>query len=1248
MVSKEAVVQEVQKLMGNQQFIRNMGIVAHVDHGKCISGDTRLQLTDGRLVTAKEIFDRVAFQSVKVKEDENETVYDANFENLKAFSLNAATGKIEKKQIQFAWKLRGGKVLNVKLRNGLKLTTTPEHKYVVLENLKFVEKTAQELTLGDAVICPKNISVEQKHDDELKAEILKKLNSSGFYLRLSPAFFEQFSIVLKEKFGTLVNAASFCGVSKDNFSACIRKRTFTFSNFLKLCTKLSVELGIAYGGIENIFYRGGNAARSKNSKPMSLPTNFEEFFFIAGLLFGDGSYDKLVVGKPELGRKFVIALNSVGIMPFFRNYAGKTPEISAGSKTLLNVLKVLFDYPSKRKSHNIHATSFLLTSPNNYIAAFLRGYFDCDGTVEKARGAISLTSVSNQMLSDVQSMLLRFNCASIVQGDTLYISGNSVVRFNKLVGFSLPDKIKKASELAAKVVGSYVLDVVPTSRIGLCELRESTSMNSISHNYYEYENEKVNPTVGSLTKLAQKTNSGLLQQICSEELAFIEVVEKTESVEKEVYDFTVADNHNFVAQGMFVHNTTLSDTLVARAGIISKELAGEQRVLDFDEQEQARGITIKAANVSIPFKFQEKFYLINLIDTPGHVDFGGHVTRAMRAVDGVILVVDCVEGIMPQTETVLRQALKEKVKPVLFINKIDRYINELKLDSSAMQQRFLKIISGVNKLIESFAPPEFKDAWMIDVTRGNVAFGTAFNKWALSFTTMKRNNLSFKDMYQKCVDGKHKDLQQIADLGDVILEMAINHLPNPVEAQKYRIPVIWHGDLQSEQGQAMLNSDPKGKVCFMVTAIQVDPHAGEVAVGRLYSGTLRKGSDLYCASKYKNEKLQQVAIYMGPDRLMVDEVPAGNIVALVGLKDVFAGETVSEGELVPFEKIKHHSVPVVTKSVEAKDPRDLVKLVEVLKKLEKEDPTLQVRINQDTGEHLMSGMGELHLEILEYKISKERGVPITTTPPIVVYNEAIAGASPELDGKSPNKHNKFKLSVEPLEASVVEAFEKGDVDPLKKGKELVESLIKAGLPRDEAKSILAIHNNNIFVDVSKGVQYLQEIKELAVEAFRQAMDQGPQAKEKCIGVKVKLHDATIHVDPAHRGPAQILPAIRRPIYAGMLMAKAHLLEPKQKIVVNVPSEYLGGVITLINGRRGQVMEIEQEGEVSTVNGKLPVAEMFGLASDMRGATQGRAAWYYEYAGYEKLPQDLQAKIIIQIRKRKGEPETVPTAKDFLE
>lgn len=511
-------------------------------------------------------------------------------------------------------------------------------------------------------------------------------------------------------------------------------------------------------------------------------------------------------------------------------------------------------------------------------------------------------------------------------------------------------------------------------------------------------------------------------------------------------------------------------------------------MLDYDPQEQARGITIKAANISLGFNYENQDYIINMIDTPGHVDFGGHVTRAMRAVDGVILVIDSVEAIMPQTETVLRQALKEKVRPVLFINKIDRLINELKLDSKGMQERFLKIISGVNKLIATYAPDEFKQEWQLSVEKGNVAFGTGFHKWAVSYPIMKKTGMNFKELYDLCAADNHAELRKKAPLEEVILEIVVRNLPSPITAQKYRIPVIWHGDKGNAWGRGMLTCDPKAPACFMVTAVQVDEHAGEVAIGRLYSGTIRKGTELYLAGQFKNQKVQSVAIYMGPDRVLVDEVPSGNIVAVIGLKDVFAGETASEGQMDAFEKIKHHSVPVVTKSVEAKNPRDLVKLIEVLQKLGKEDPTIRVEINQQTGEHLISGMGELHLEIIEYKIAKERGVEIETSPPIVVYQEAVLERGPELEGKSPNKHNKFKLEVMPLEEGVRKAIEEGTIDERTKGKELVEKLIAAGLERDEAKKIICIHRDNIFIDASKGVQFLQDIKELLIQAFEEAVE----------------------------------------------------------------------------------------------------------------------------------------------------------------
>ncbi len=383
--------------------------------------------------------------------------------------------------------------------------------------------------------------------------------------------------------------------------------------------------------------------------------------------------------------------------------------------------------------------------------------------------------------------------------------------------------------------------------------------------------------------------------------------------------------------------TTFSDNLLAGAGMLSEETAGKQRALDFHEDEASRGITIDSASVSMIHKVGGEDYLINLIDTPGHVDFGGDVTRAMRAVDGCVILSCAVEGVMPQTETVVRQALKELVKPVLFINKVDRLINEVKLTPEDMQAKFIKIIDHVNKLIEAIAPEGYKEKWKVGVGEGTVAFGSAFHNWALSFPYMKANNISFKDIIDAYQSDNHKELAKKAPLHEVVLNMSIKHHPNPVDAQKYRIPKIWHGDKDTPLGKNLVDCDPNGEPVFVPIKIVVDKHAGEIAAGRMFSGTLKQGDDVYMNLGKRPTRIQQVSVYKGANRVVVDQVTAGNVVGVVGLKDVFAGETVSKNPIEPFEAIKHLFDPVVTKSIEATKAADLPKLVEILRQIGKED-----------------------------------------------------------------------------------------------------------------------------------------------------------------------------------------------------------------------------------------------------------------------------------------------------------------------
>ncbi len=699
--------------------------------------------------------------------------------------------------------------------------------------------------------------------------------------------------------------------------------------------------------------------------------------------------------------------------------------------------------------------------------------------------------------------------------------------------------------------------------------------------------------------------------------------------------------------------TTLTDSLLAQAGIISKAVAGEVLYTNYEQIEKDRRLTIKSANISLGYEYKGKEYIINLIDTPGHVDFGGYVTRSMRAVDGVVLLVDPVEGVMPQTETVLRQALKEKAKPVLFVNKVDRLINELRLTPEQTYERLLNLINDINKLIDQYVPEEFIGKWRVSVEDGSVVFGSAMDKWAISMYLMKKNNVNFKHVFELTAQGEEglKKLQEIAPIDEATLAMVVEHLPSPRVAQKYRIPQIWHGDLNSEEGKAMLDVDANAKASIVVFGITYDEHSGEVAVGRIFSGTARKGTELYISGRAQTQRLQQVGIYMGRDRVTVESIPAGNIVALVGLKDVSVGDTLSEGKPIePFEQIVHYSKPVVTKAIEAKDSRDTTKLIEALRELSKQDPTIKVEINQETGEHLVSGMGELHLEIIETKLRDEFKIPIITSEPIVVYHETILSSAGPVESKTPNRHSKFYIKVDPLSESVLKALDEGAIrEGAPKGQAAIEAMVSAGLDRQIAKSAVYVSNNCILADVTHGVQYMNEVMELVVDGFTEAVKDGPLAREKCSGVLVSIVDATIHEDPVHRGPAQVIPAIRRGIYAAMLTAGVKLLEPKQIFTINLPQDYLSNVITFLQSKRSVIQSIGQEREQAVIAAKIPVSEVIkGFSNDLRGLTQGRAIWYYEFAGYEKLPEELQEKIVREIRTRKGQPPEPPTANQFLD
>ena len=701
--------------------------------------------------------------------------------------------------------------------------------------------------------------------------------------------------------------------------------------------------------------------------------------------------------------------------------------------------------------------------------------------------------------------------------------------------------------------------------------------------------------------------------------------------------------------------TTLSDNLIAGAGMMSEDLAGKSRVLDFADQESARGITINAASASMVHSVGGDDYLINLIDTPGHVDFGGDVTRAMRAVDGCIILTCAVEGAMPQTETVVRQALKEKVRPVLFINKVDRLINELQVTPEDMMSRFEEQITRVNTLIRQFAPEEHRKDWQVSVQGGTVAFGSAYHNWGITLPYMQKSGVNFTQIFEYCHNEQQKELAKKAPVHEVLLDMSVEELPSPVVAQKYRIPNIWQGDLESETGSAMISCDAAGPLSLMITKIWMDPHAGEVAVGRIYSGTISHGETVWALGGAKPERVQQVSMMVGSDRIQVPEVSSGNIVALTGVRSAAAGVTITrEEDATPFEAIRHYSEPVVTVAVEPKSMKDLPKFIDALRRLGKADASLQVSTNQETGEALLAGMGELHLEITVYRLEEEEGIKVTVSEPIVVYRESISADNKgrSFEGKSPGSEDHFSNLADILPDDVVNALREGTFGDgavrNKDARKVGDSFAEFGMNKDMMRKIYAINGTNLLVNDTKGIQNLHETRELIIDGFNDVCKKGPVADEPLMGVLVRLVDAKLHEDAIHRGPAQTIPAVRNAIKGALIRSKSVIFEPIQKIRIDAPNDVIGGVTREVTTRRGIIEDMPVDGSTASVIGTMPVAETFGFSNDIRAASQGRAVWNTENAGYVHLPPNLFGDVTGEIRERKGLKPEIPGEAHYMD
>jgi elongation factor 2 len=682
--------------------------------------------------------------------------------------------------------------------------------------------------------------------------------------------------------------------------------------------------------------------------------------------------------------------------------------------------------------------------------------------------------------------------------------------------------------------------------------------------------------------------------------------------------------------------TTLTDSLLAGTGLLSLKVAGSARVLDYLEEEQRRGITMKTANISLLYQSAEGAFIINLVDTPGHVDFTGKVTRALRSIDGAVVVVDAVEEIMAQTEIVIRQALEERVRPVLFINKADRLITELKLDAAQIEAKFTRIIGSFNDLIEIYGEPPFKTAWKVSAARGSVAFGSALHRWGFTLNTAEQKGVKFSNVIDAYWSGDSEKLQKLLPLHTAIFDMAVKNIPSPLDAQKYRVEKIWKGALSSEAGQAMARCDDNGPVVMCITNVQSDPKGGVIATGRLFSGTVKNGDRVYLVNAGAEHVVQQVSVYMGAFREPVDHVAAGNLAALAGLETAKAGETVVDAEhregILPFERIRYVSEPVLTVAVEPKNPKDLALLLQTMEKLATEDPNLAATVNAETGEYLLSGMGDLHLETATKHLKgylSDTG--ISASPPRVVYREGVTQKGAAATAASPNRQNKFTVQVEPLKEELATLIDQDGYDLKKVGEVLAV---------DEYK--------NALVDCTGKTEQIRGVLESIISGFRYACKAGPLCGEPVKSVKINLVEAQLSGDPEQRSDVEVMHGMGKAIFGSFLTAKPVLLEPIYKTVISVPTELAGECSRIISSRRGRISAFEQKGILTTVTGFIPVAETFGLSQELRSTTSGRAFWQSTFDHWEKMPEKLEAKIIIETRERKGLPAEVPKPERFTE
>jgi len=667
--------------------------------------------------------------------------------------------------------------------------------------------------------------------------------------------------------------------------------------------------------------------------------------------------------------------------------------------------------------------------------------------------------------------------------------------------------------------------------------------------------------------------------------------------------------------------TTTTERILFYTGISHKlgEVHDGAATMDWMEQEQERGITITSAATTCFWKgmdMQHPEHRINIIDTPGHVDFTIEVERSLRVLDGACAVFCAVGGVEPQSETVWRQANKYRVPRLAFVNKMDRVGADFLRVVGQIKQRLganavpvqLPIgaedhFKGVVDLVEMKAIVWDEDSKgmnyelqeipedMLDLCsewRDHLVEAAAEANEDVMERYLEGEELS-KDEVKACLRSRTLKNEIVPILCgsafknkgvQAMLDAVIDYMPSPVD-----VPAIRGISDDAAETEAERPSSDDAPFASLAFKIATDPYVGTLTFFRVYSGVLKSGDTVFNPVKGKRERIGRILQMHSNDREEIKEVRAGDIAAAVGLKDVTTGDTLcSQQDVITLERMEFPD-PVISVAVEPKTKSDQEKMGVALSKLAQEDPSFRVRTDEDSGQTIISGMGELHLEIIVDRMKREFGVVANVGAPQVSYRETIR-AKVEQEGKfvrqtgGRGQYGHVYLRIEPQEPGA--------------GFEFVNEIVGGVVPKDYIPA------------VGKGVE--------------EAMIGGIMAGFPVVDVKVTLYDGSYHEVDSSEMAFKIAGSMC--FKEGAAKAKPVLLEPIMKVEVVTPEDYMGDVMGDLNSRRGMVQGMEDTPSGKVIRAEVPLAQMFGYATDLRSATQGRATYSMEFAKYNEVPAGI--------------------------